>query len=582
MLAPLTRRQARMRFGEFELDPETRELRRHGECVSLQEQPLRLLGVLLASAGQVVTREQLRAELWPDDVYVDFEHGLNTAVRRLRDVLGDAADHPRFVETLPRRGYRFIAPVERTASDHGTRRTAVAVLPFLNLTANPDNAYLADGVTEDLITELAHVPALKVVSRTSAMQFKGSDRNVREIARALRVDVIVEGSVRQTGDRLRITARLIDARTDEQLWAEDYDRHLADVLDLQKAVALSVTTALAPDLTSAERSRIGSPGTSDVEAYHLYLRGRHCMFQFTENGLRQGIEYFERAAARDPSYALPHAGIGFAYMVVGGGHGAGAMPLKDAYARSRAAIDRALRIDPRLGQAHGTDACLRFMGDFDWAGAERAFGQAFALGPESAETFDTYGLFVSALGRFDEALEAQRHAHDLDPLAPVVMSDIATTLLRTGRYAEAEAQARELVRLEPAFPLGHSTLGWAHIKQGRGAEGILELQAAVRLCPGNTLLVGQLGQAHGMTGSPDDAREVLASLQAAARERYVSPYHLAYVHTGLGEHGAAMDCLEQAVAERVGGVYGIKGSFLFTDLRGHPRFNALLRTMNLS
>jgi TolB-like protein/Flp pilus assembly protein TadD len=580
LLVSLSRRPA-LRFGEFELDEVARELRRGGAPVPLQDQPFRVLTVLLASAGEVVTREQLRQDLWPDDVFVDFEHGLNTAVRRLREVLGDTADHPRFIETLPRRGYRFIAPVERIRREGRPQRIAVAVLPFRNLSPNQENAYFTDGITEDLITELAHVPALRVVSRTSAMRFRDPDRNVREVARALRVDLIVEGSVRKAGNRVRITARLIDPGTDEQLWAGDFDRLAADVLSTQKEVAVQVATALAPGLSADQTAAIGSVGTMDVDAYHLYLRGRHCLFQFTEQGLRQGIEYCERACARDASYALPHAAIAFAYMVLGIGHGAGTMPQKDARARARAAIDRALAIDPRLGQAHSVDACLRFMVDFDWDGADRAFRRAIELGPDSAETYDTYGLFLSSLRRFDEALLAQRHAHDLDPLAPVVMSDIATTLLRAGRYGEAEAQARDLIRLEPTFPMAHSTLAWAHIKNGRCAEGVRELAEAVRLSPDNTLFLGQLGQAYAVTGSPAKARDALADLQALARERYVSPYHLAYVYTGLREFETAIDHLEQAVDGRCGGVYGIGGSFLFTDLRAHPRFAALLTRMRL-
>lgn len=581
MRAFLTRPPVTFRFAEFELDEGSGELRHRGTRISLQDKPLRVLAILLACAGEVVTREQLCGDLWPRDVYVDFDHGLNTAVRRLREVLGDTADCPRFVETLPRRGYRFIAPVERLVRSAAVRRTSVAVLPFLNLTSEPENAYLADGVTEDLITELAKIAALKVISRTSAMQFRAADRDVGAIARALRVDVIVEGSVRKTADRVRITTRIVDPRADEQLWAEDYDRKSTDILAVQKEVAQQVVAALAPDVSAARRATIGSLGTADVEAYHLYLRGRHCLFQFTEQGLRQAIEYCERACARDSAYALPYAAIAFTYMVLGIGHGAGNVPQREAQERSRAAIDRALAIDPCLGQAHGVDACLKFMFDFDWTGAERAFARAIELGPESAEVFDTYGLFLSALGRYDEALAAQRHAHDLDPLAPVVMSDMASTLLRAGRYDEAEAQARELIRLEPLFPMAHSTLAWAYIKKGLSAEGLRELEEAVRLSPGNTLFLAQMGQAYAMTGCPDNARQVLARLQALARERYVSPYHLAYIYTGLREFDTAIDCLERAVEERAGGVYGIRGSFLFTDLRREPRFLSLLKRMSL-
>lgn len=576
-LAPLF---ATLRFGEFELS-DGGELSRAGARVPLQEQPLKVLAALLAAPGEVVSREQLRDELWPQGVHVDFEHGLNTAVRRLREALGDTADTPRFIATLARRGYRFVGRVERLPHAAGRRR-AVAVLPFLDLTGEAGQAYFCDGITEDIITALSRVRALKVISRTSAMQFRGAHRNLRDVAAALRAEMLVEGSVRRAGDRVRISARLVDGRTDVQLWAETYDREITDIFGIQQDVALQVADALALDVPLAERAQIRRPATRDVEAYRLYLQGRHCLLQFTEPGIRQGIDYFERAATRDGAYALPHAGIGFAYMTLGAGHGAGTLPPREALRRARAAIDQALAIDPLLGDAHGVDACLKFMYDFDWAGAGQAFRRAMDLGPESAETFDTYGLFLSSLGRYDEALAAQRHAHELDPLTPVVMSDIASTLLRAGRLDEALAQAEALIALEPGFPMAHSTRGWACILSGRAAEGLRSVEDAVRLSPGNTLFVGQLGQAYAATGAAEKAEGVLVRLEALARERYVSPYHLAYVHTGLGDADRAIDCLERAVEDGAGGVYGIGGSFLFTSLRTHPRFRALLRRMRLA
>jgi TolB-like protein/Flp pilus assembly protein TadD len=572
---------ARFQFGEFELDGESGELRRAGARVALQEQPLRLLQALLDAADQVVTRDQLRDVLWPPGVHVDFEHGLNAAVRRLREALGDAAGTPHFIETLPRHGYRFIAPVRRVARPAAASRS-VAVLPFLDLSGDGDTSHFCDGITEDVITALSSVRALRVISRTSVMHFRQAPRTIRDVARALRVDMIVEGSVRRAGDRVRIAARLIDARSDAQVWADTYDRELSDIFRIQADVALQVAHALSPDLPDPERARLGQPATTELEAYRLYLQGRHCLFQFTEQGIRQAIRHFERAAARDPRYALPHAGIAFAYMVLGGGHGEGSLPNAEAHVRSRQAVDRALAIDGALGAAHGVDACLKFMFEFDWVGAERAFQKAMALGPASAETFDTYGLLLSALERFDEALEAQRHAHELDPLAPVVMSDIASTLLRAGRIDEALRQAEALIELEPAFPMAHSTRGWACLGQGQPGPGLMALEEAVRLSPGNTLFLAQLGQACAMTGARPEALTILARLDALAQERYVSSYHYAYVYTGLGDAARAIDCLERAVEERAGGVYGVRGSFLFRPLRDHPRFVALLRRMGLA
>lgn len=570
------------RFGPFALVTADGSLRlsRNGAHVPLQEQPLRLLDALLAAPGHVVTRDTLRNSLWPPGVHVDFEHGLNAAVRRLRRALGDTARTPRYVETLPRHGYRFLAPVERCGPAAPPRRLGVAVLPFRNLAPHADNGYFCDGITEDVITELSRVEALRVVSRTSVMQFRDGAYDLRQVARALRADLVVEGSVRRSGERVRIAVRLIDAHSEEQVWAAAYDRDVTDIFRIQRDVALQVLGAVIPDLPATTLAGIGRPGTSNVDAYRLYLLGRHCMFQFTEAGIRQGVDYFERSAALDPAYALPHAGLGFAYMILAGGHGEGSAPPGEALTLARRAIDRALALDPSLGQAHGVDACLKFMYAFDWAGAEEAFGRAIALGPATAETFDTYGLLCSALGRYDEALEAQRRAHDLDPLAPMIMSDIASTLLRAGRVEEALDQADALIRIAPAFPMGHSTRGFALVMSGRHDEGVRALQQAVRLS-GGTIFLAQLAHAYAVVGLPDQAKEILARLEALSRERYVSPYHLAYVHAGLGDAERAIDALTEAVEQRSGGVYGLAGSFLFTSLRDHPRFTALLRRMNL-
>jgi TolB-like protein/Tfp pilus assembly protein PilF len=569
------------RFGEFELAEPAGELRRQGTRVPLQEKPLRILAALLDAPGELITREQLRSELWPAGTFVDFEHGLNAAMGRLRAALGDTAETPRFIQTIPRRGYRFVAPVEVVHAAASARR-AVAVLPFRNLAGDAAGDWLCDGLTEDLITTLSCIDALRVVSRTSAMQFRAHQGSLRDIASALRVEILVDGSVRRFGDRVRIAARLVDAWRDEQLWAQAWERDLPDVFRLQLDVALAVAAALAPELTSAQRARIARPGTVDAEAYRLYLQGRHCVFQFTERGIRRGIEHFARAADCDARYARPHFGTGFAYMVLAMGHGAGDLPAGEGYKQSRQAIDRALTLDPLLGEAHAVDACLKFMFDYDWPGAEEAFARALACGPASAETYDAYGLMLSALRRYDEALVAQRRAHELDPLAPVVMSDIATTLLRAGRDGEALAQAEALLALEPAFPMAHSTRGWACIRLGRHAEGLRSLAEAVRLTPDNTMFLAQQGQALATTGAAEAARDVLTRLEARAARRYVSPYHLAYVHTGLGDAGHAIDCLERAADEQASGLYGVHGSFLFTSLQAHPRFRALLRRLRLA
>ncbi len=460
-------------------------------------------------------------------------------------------------------------------------RRSVAVLPFLNLSPDPENEFFADGIAEDVIAQLSKMRALKVISRTSAMRFKGRRESLREIAGQLGVATVVEGSVRRAGNRVRIVAELIDAETDAHLWAETYDRQLTDIFEIQSEVALRIAEGLRLELSTDEKERVAEPAPVGLEAYEAYLRGRGLLYRYTEAGIRQGLASLEKAVSLEPRYAAAHDQVAVAYMLLGMGLGGGRIRPGEAYARAKAAAARALGLDPRSGDAHGTSGALRFLADYDWAGAEESLGTALRLSPGSAFVLDFLGLMLSAQGRYDEALAAQRRSRELDPLTMVHTTDLATTLIRAGRYGEAAREARHVVEVEPSFPFGHSALGWALFLAGEREEGLLEVEAAVALSSENTLLRAQLGEAFALAGHEGRAREILAELVRTADDRYVQPYHLAYVHTGLGEHERAIDLLEAAVEERGGGAYGIKGSFLFKPLRGHPRFRALLRRINL-
>jgi eukaryotic-like serine/threonine-protein kinase len=461
-----------------------------------------------------------------------------------------------------------------------TRPPSVAVLPFLNLSADRENEYFADGVTEDVIAQLSKVAALQVISRTSVMPFKKREQGLREIAARLQVATLLEGSVRRAGDRVRIVAQLIDAETDRHLWTETYDRQLTDIFAIQADVAVQIAAALEAELSPAERTRIEREPTRDLEAYQLYLQGRHWFSRYTVEGIRKGIEYFEQAIARDPRYALAHAGLALAWAHAGIDPGGGAVKPAVAYERAKSAVTKALALDSGLGEAHAVLGLLKFVCDFDWTGAEAEFRLALELSPGSADTYDHYGWLYASLGRHEEALAMVKRAQELDPVAHG--SDVASTLLRAGRYEDAAHAAARAVEFDPGAPRGHSTLGWAHLRMGRQAEGLAELERAVALDPGNTLFLAQLGQAFAEVGRVADARAVLRQLQQMSTQRDVSPYHLAYVYVGLGEHDAALDALERAFAERAGAVYGIKSSFLFAPLLAHPRFTALLRKMNLA
>jgi serine/threonine protein kinase/tetratricopeptide (TPR) repeat protein len=456
---------------------------------------------------------------------------------------------------------------------------SVAILPFVNLSPDPDNDYFADGITEDVIAHLAKVRSLKVISRSSVMGFKKREKGLREIGAALGVGTIVDGSVRRAGDRVRIVAKLIDARTDEHLWVETYDRDLTDIFTIQTDVALKITAALQAELSPNERARIGRPPTADLEAYQLYLQGRQRFTKFTPEGYRQGIALFEQAIAKDPRFALAHTALAYTYAQLGVEGTLGWEP-ELVYRRAKDAIANALSLDDGLGEAHGIAGLLRYVCDFDWTGAEKELRLALDLSPGSADVHDQFGWLCSSLGRCDEALAAVRRARELDPLAHP--SDVASELMRAGRYEEALQEAVRIVQLDPALTRGHSLAGWAHLKLGHVADGLAALERAAALSPEETMFRAQLGQAYAITGDVEKARVVLGELKRLAGERYVSPYHFAYVYTGLGEYDAAIDWLEHAFAQRAGALYGIKGSFLFAELREHPRFVALLRKMNLA
>ena len=467
------------------------------------------------------------------------------------------------------------ALVEPASSPSNSR--SVAVLPFLNLSADPENEYFADGITEDVIAQLSKIGDLRVISRTSVMAFKRREQGAREIAAQLNVATLLDGSVRHAGERVRIVAHLIEAATDRHLWSATYDRELSDVFAIQTDVAVHIAGALEAELTPRERTRLSRKPTENLEAYQLYLRGRHGMLKLSEKGFEATVGYLEQAIALDPGYAAAYATLAYAYVEAGLGVMGNVLEPAEAYRLAREAAAKALELDPGLAEAHAMLGHIKFSHDFDYEGAEREFKRALEINPRCGDALDIYGRMLGALERYDEALEMQERAHELDPLEHRL--DRLSTLLRAGRYDEALPPALELVEQEPAFGHAHTTLGWTYILMGRHEEGVAALRHAVSLHPENAMYRAQLGQALGMTG---DIAEAERTLQELAERHYVSPYHMAYVYTGLGDHEKALDCLEQAYEERGGGLYGIKGSFLFKDLRAHPRFLALLEKMNLA
>ncbi|MFI5209798.1 MAG: protein kinase [Gemmatimonadales bacterium] len=458
---------------------------------------------------------------------------------------------------------------------------SVAVLPFLNMAGDPEGDLFADGMTEDVIAQLSRIRALKVISRISVMAFKDRHLSLREIGARLQAATVLDGSVRRIGDRVRIVAQLIDPEADRHLWSETYDRQMTDIFAIQSDVALRIAEALRTELTAGERVRLGKEPTANLEAYQLYLQGRHCFVRYTREGFLKAIEYYERALALDPEYAQAYTGLALANTELGM-----MGPARDAgdpmtyYESAKRYAATALKLDSNLGEAHGVRAYLCFVCDYDWAGAEEGFRRALELNPGSADSNDLYGQMLSSLERYDEAIPYLKRAQELDPLAH--RSDMASTFMRAGRFTDALAAARPVIEFDPHYPRGYSTLGWAYLKLGRIEEGLAALRRAVELAPDDTFFLAQLGQGLGMAGKTVEARRIAEQLERLATERDVSPYHLAYVYTGLGDRERAIDFLERANDLRTGGVYGIRGSFLFSRLRDHPRFIALLRKMNLA
>ncbi len=577
-----------LRFGEFEVFPDTYGLQRAGESVHVQPRVFEVLVYLLAHRDRVVHKAELLEKVWPNEFV--SESALSRVVRDARRALGDTGAKVRWIQTVHGRGFRFAGEVVNgnlAAADAGGGfggvaggvQASVAVLPFLDLGPDKDNELFANGITEDVIAQLAKIRSLKVISRSSVIVLTQRDRSPREIGALLGAGTLLEGSVRRAGRRVRIVAKLVDSATGHDLWVETYDRELTDIFAIQTDVALHIAAALRAELSPDERQRIARPPTHNLHAYELYLQGRHSLGRYTAEGLRNAIGCFEQAVAEDPGFALAHVGLARVYAELAN-EGFESLTPESALALAKESVARALAIDDGLGEAHGIVALLKFCCDFDWTGAEQEFERALELSPGSADIYDHYGWMCQSLERNDDAIRLLTRARELDPLAHP--TDLAAALLRAGRHQEALAMGARIVEFDPGLARGHSVMGWAYLLDGQSKEGLAALERAAAISPEGTLFLGQLGQAYAMAGQRGKARRVLRRLTELARVRYVSPYHLAYVHTGLGEDEAAIDWLERAYEQRAQAIYGIKGSFLFASLRSHPRFIALLRKMNLA
>ena len=623
-------------FGVFNADVQAGELTKQGKRIRLQEQPFQLLVMLLQKPGEVVTREELRSKLWPQTT-VDFDHGLNKAISKIREALGDSPEPPRFVETVARRGYRFLADVAVTcdgrakavADDPAYEGSpafspalttayqkakpgylarllfglglalvvasaiswlfyhdiysspairSLAVLPLENLSEDSSQDYFTDGMTDALITRLAQISTLRVISRTSVMTYKNVHRPLAEIARDLNVDAVVEGSVSRDGERIRVTAQLIDARNDKHLWAASYDEDIRNTLVLQSRVTRAIAEQIRATVNPQEQLTLAKSRTLDPDAYEAYLKGRYFWNKRTGEGLRTAIDYFRRAITIDSSYAEAYAGLADSYAVAGDWK-YGVLPPLDAFPKATAAAAKALVLDASLGEAHASLAYALDLYGWDWVAAETEYKQAIQLNPGYATAHQWYSWHLFMVGRDDDALNELRRAESLDPLSLIINADIADALCVAHRYDEAVEQSEKTLKMDANFAVGHYELGQALVQKHMYDQAIAEFQKAIDLSGHSGAFDSNLGYAYAVSGRKEEAIKIINDLESRHPENHSVDADIALIYVGLDDRDEAISRLNKAFDAR------FKASILrrpaFDPLRSDARFQDLLRRMGL-
>jgi len=570
--------QEAIRFGPFELDPSAGELRRAGVKMRLQEQPLQVLQILLEGAGKLVSREELQRRIWPSQTFVDFDHGINNAIKRLREVLGDTAETPRYVETVPRRGYRFIGQVNAIAERDAESIRSLAVLPLENLSGNPDEEYFADGLTEVLITNLAKIGALRVISRTTAMQYKRAQKPLPQIARELQVSGIVEGTVLRSGDRVRITSQLIDARTDSHIWAEIYERDLRDILALHSDLARAIAGQVQIALTPAEQSQLGRGRPVDPEAYEAYLKGRYHWNRRSADDLKKATEYFQRAIERQPNYAPAYTGLADCAGVAGFWS---LVAPDEGCSKAKAAALRSLQLE-ETAEARTSLAWAIMHYDWDLSAAELEFRRAIEQDPLYATAHQWYGYCLGCMNRFEEAYKELRHAIQLEPLSLIISTGYAGVSWLGRQWEQAIEQTRKTLELDPNFASGRWALARYYDAKGMPELAIASAQEAIEVTRGMVLFfIADLGHAYASAGKKEDAFGVLRRLEEIGKQRYVDPCLTAHIYVALGEKELAFEQLDRAIEVRASWVPYLAVDPWFEPVRNDPRFEAMLRPARL-
>lgn len=625
-----------LRFGVFEANLHARELRKHGTRVRLRGQPFCILSLLLEKPGEPVTREEMRQKLWPVDTFVDFEHSLNSAIKKLRSALGDSPENPRYIETLPRLGYRFIAPVQEVLPDQpptresvprqsegrapaSSRRTrllvavsfallavlaaatfawrrfaprpspapetmSLAVLPFANLTGDSGQEYFSDGLTEEMISQLGQVNPgrLRVIARTSVMRFKGSAEPLTQIGAELGVQYALEGSVRRESRRVLITAQLVRLKDQSRIWSREYDREPAGLLTLQHEVAQEVademqgTLGVGPKTVAAASKSAASPNS--YEAYDLYLQGRYFWNKRSLDGFARAANYFQQAIARDPKYASAYAGLADTYGLMSTYHMG---PQTELMAKARAAALKALELDDSLAEAHASLALISENYDYDWQTAEKEFQRAIQLDANYATAHQWYAECLSWLGRFQEAVAESERARQLDPLSIIIAADHAAIFYYARQYDRAITQSQAVLNMDPHAPVASSVLLSAYVQERRFVEAqeFIEHDLATRDSP--WLWVNR-AVIYGYEGRVAQAQDALAKVEQSAWKPDTRPQALLPAYAATGRKDQAIALLEKAVAEHSNLVTPIKVDATYDPLRSDPRFQELLRRVGLA
>ena len=607
MAAPSTRRGI-VRFGPFEVDLSAREVRKNGRKIKLQEQPFRLLAQLVQRPGELVTREELQQALWPADTFVEFDHGLNTAIKKIRQALDDSAETPQFIETLPRQGYRFIGSPEWEPdrrqepkrakgvrlglfvgaialaiglaafwmrSTSGRRSPAadelsIAVLPFTNLSSDTENEYFAFGLREELIQALSNVEHLLVIKSA------GKAEDVPEIARKLNVRAVLAGSVRKSGGQIRISANLIDASGGRLLWSETYNREFKDVFAIQEGIARAIVETLDLRLAGGQSKRLVRDSSTNLESYSLYLKGRYALNMATDvEGTKKAMRYFEQAIAKDSSYAPAYTGLGDGY---GDLYHYEALTPAEALAGRRKAVQTALELDPTLPEAIATRGGVA-VEDWDWPSAELYLKRATQLQPNNSITHLWYGTVLGGLGRYEEGVREMQRARVVDPNN--IASQPGRILYWARQYDKALEGSLTVLELHPSAAGVQIRVGSIYLLRGACEQALEYLVKAAELSGHGSPQESRVGQAYAMCGRRAEAQQILQALIAKSKEQYVSPLNLARIYAGLGDRDKAFECLDRAYRK-----YESEWPFhikdpLWDSLRSDPRFTALLKRIGL-